>query len=71
MSTCKQINTPELNLEEDVCNGEIKNTDCVIQSAAIAVLGLPVNSTQTEINAAMVTALTSLVARVQYLEDNL
>lgn len=69
MSACKQVNTPELNLEEDLCGGEMKNTDCVFQSAAITALGLPPNSTQTQINSAIVASLVALNARVQELEN--
>ena len=44
--------------------------DCVVQVGAIPVLGLAPNSTQTEINSALVLALQNALVRIQQLESN-
>jgi hypothetical protein len=69
MATCKQTNIPELDLEADPCGGERTSTDCVVQAAAITALNLPTNSTQTQINSAIVVSLSSLAARITALEN--
>lgn len=69
MSTCSQTEIPELNQSEDPCNGTRTSTDCVVQALAIIALGLPANSTQTQINSAIVTSLASLAARITALEN--
>lgn len=70
MATCKQTNIPELNQGSDPCEGERKSTNCVVHPNAIPSLYLPENATQTEINEAFVTALQTLLIRIQNLEDN-
>jgi len=69
MSTCTQTNIPELNLLEDPCEGVKKSTNCVIQATAIPPLNLPPNSTQTQINSALVLALQSALLRIEQLEN--
>ena len=44
--------------------------DCVVQVSAIPHLGLAPNSTQTEINSALVLALQNALVRIQQLESN-
>ena len=62
------ITTPPL--VPDPCDGNIKNTDCVVQVGAIPLLGLAPNSAQTEINSALVLALQNALVRIQQLESN-
>ena len=57
-------------LVPDPCDGNIKNTDCVVQVGAIPLLGLAPNSTQTKINSALVLALQNALVRIQQLESN-
>lgn len=68
MSTdCTTYITP--TLIQDPCGGETKSTDCVIKSAAITYLSLPVNSTLTAILQAYLTSLIDARARISVLES--
>ena len=68
MNNCNNgIVIPSL-LPTDPCNGETKNSACVIHTDAITLLDLPINSTQEEINNAFVLAISSLLNRVELLE---
>ena len=53
---------------EDPCQGETKNSACIIHTDPITLLDLPANSTQEEINNAFVLAISSLMNRVEELE---
>lgn len=53
----------------DVCNGKTIKTSCVINPPAITLLELEPNSTQEEVNNALVLAITSLISRVELLES--
>lgn len=55
-------------LENDICNGSKKPTTCIIHPTAIPTLSLPINSTQEEINNALIIALNSAVNRITALE---
>lgn len=67
---CFSTNINVVPTSPDPCDGNIKNTDCVVQVGAIPVLGLAPNSTQTEINSALVLALQNALVRIQQLESN-
>jgi len=63
------------DLSPETCNGVYTSTNCIVQAGAITALGLPANSTQTQINTALVLALAykqelidDLIARVEALE---
>lgn len=67
------VDIPELSSEN--CDGIYTSTNCIVQAGAITALGLPANSTQTQINTAVVLALAykqelidDLIARVEALE---
>jgi hypothetical protein len=47
---------------EDFCNGKRYNTKCLFSDTAYTLLDLPANSTQEEINNALVLALNSAFA---------
>ena len=55
-------------LSTDLCNGETKNSACIIHTDPITLLSLSANSTQEEINNAFVLAISSLLNRVELLE---
>ena len=57
---------PPLSVDE--CDGERKSTKCIIHQTAIPLFELPINSTQEQINNAIVVAMNSLVNRVVALE---
>lgn len=59
MGTCSQTNIPVLNPTTEPCDGTYTPTDCVIHTTALTVLGIPANSTLSEILVAMVAALNS------------
>jgi hypothetical protein len=69
MSTCKQTNIPELNIVVDPCGGDKPSTNCIIHAELISMLNLPANSTQTQINAAIVAKLVDLEERITLLEN--
>jgi len=63
------------NDESIPCPDGLYSTDCIVQQAAIVYLGLPINSTQSQINTALVSAIiakqqliTALTLRVEALE---
>ncbi len=67
MPTCNNgIEIPDL--EVDICNGETKPTACIIHADAIPSLELAANSTQAEINAALVLVINILNTRITALE---
>jgi hypothetical protein len=41
MSSCTQINIPELNLDEERCNGKYYSSFCVVQETPLVPLGFP------------------------------
>ena len=64
-------NSISIEQVEDVCNGKRLSTTCVIHPSIISLLSLPANSTQEEINNAFVLAISSLINRVEELENQL
>lgn len=61
------IIVPELN--NDLCKGRITTTDCVINKLAVTYLGLPVNSTQTQVTNALLASLVDARQRIVNLEN--
>jgi len=57
MECLNYITAPEL--PTDPCNGKTINSTCVISTNAYTLLDLPANSTQEQINNALVLALNS------------
>lgn len=66
MSCISGVNIPILS--EDICNGETKNSKCVIHEDALVLLELPSNSTMYEIVNAFSVALSAALNRLQDLE---
>lgn len=65
METCYSgiaIPTPE----SEPCNGDYKSTDCVLSPDALTYLGLPANTSQSDINAAVQA---SLIAKEQLISE--
>lgn len=58
--SCKQTTNTPINQEEDPCGGTHKSTECVTEPNALTNLGLSADSTQSEINLAIQTALYTL-----------
>lgn len=56
------------NLEDDPCNGDKKSTACVVHTSSIPSLDLPEDSTQEDINNAIIVALNSANNRIVALE---
>jgi hypothetical protein len=52
----------------DECGGRTVKSSCVVNVPAITLLDLPANSTQEEVNNALVLAINSLINRVELLE---
>ena len=68
MTECKNgIEVPIL-FPTDFCKGQKTSTRCIVNQDAITLLQLPPNSTQEEVNNAMVIAIASLINRVVSLE---
>ena len=72
---CYTGTTVPLELIEEPCNGSYTSTACISSPVAITALNLPTNSTQQQINNALVLAIqnlsnqiTELTARVVELE---
>jgi len=59
MGTCSQTNIPVLNPTTEPCNGVYTPTTCIVHTTALTQLGIPANSTLSEILVAIVTALNS------------
>lgn len=59
MGTCSQTNIPELNPTTEPCGGVYTPTTCIVHTTALTALGIPANSTLSEILIAMVAALNS------------
>lgn len=59
MGTCSQTNIPVLNPEAEPCNGIYTPTTCIVHTTALTQLGIPANSTLSEILVAIVAALNS------------
>ena len=62
--------TTNITIEQttDFCNGKTMSTKCLINESAIPSLFLEPNSTQGEVNNALVLAVNSLINRVELLE---
>jgi hypothetical protein len=59
MGTCSQTNIPVLNPQAEPCGGVYTPTTCIVHTTALTALGIPANSTLSEILIAMVFALSS------------
>lgn len=68
MSCTTNITIP--TLPTDPCNGKQVSTKCLINESAIPSLFLEPNSTQEEVNNALVLATNSLINRVEDLEES-
>ena len=55
----------------DLCSGKTISTKCLINESAIPSLFLEPNSTQEEVNNALVLAINSLINRVELLETQI
>ena len=66
MSCTTNITIP--TLPTDPCGGKQMSTKCLINESAIPSLFLEPNSTQEEVNNALVLAISSLINRVELLE---
>ena len=66
-TTCKSEIVPIF--EEDICGGDKKNNQCVIDTNSYLELGLNANSTQQQFNQALYTAFISLKVRVDEIES--
>lgn len=82
MANCKQINTPELDVQPELCDGKYYSTLCVIQETPLIFLGFPqggsnVSSIFTAISStlssqnAIITTLTEQVAALQAQVDSI
>jgi hypothetical protein len=62
--------TTNIEIEQvvDECGGRTVKSSCVVNVPAITLLDLPANSTQEEVNNALVLAINSLINRVELLE---
>lgn len=52
----------------DICNGETKNSDCIIFNNAITYLGLTPNSNLTQVVSALLLSLKDARDRIELLE---
>lgn len=64
---CSQTNVAEVDNSAVACDQPI-STDCIIHEAAISYLGLPENSSMTEVVAAMMLSLIDARNRILILE---
>jgi hypothetical protein len=65
-TNCSQgLNTPVL--DTDPCNGERVSAGCVVDPNLYSDLGLPINSTQQQINQALYLALKNLQNQINAL----
>ena len=71
MAECFSTNINSVPLSPDICEGETKSTVCVIHSAALTYLGLPANSTQEQINEALLLSLIDTRNRLLIAEQNI
>ena len=62
------ITNIEIQQTTDLCSGKTMSTKCLINESAIPSLFLEPNSTQEEVNNALVLAINSLINRVELLE---
>ena len=62
------ITNIEIQQTIDICNGKTMSTKCLINESAIPSLFLEPNSTQEEVNNALVLAINALINRVELLE---
>lgn len=65
-----QIFTPT-NSAEIPCDGDFRSTECVLTPTALPYLNITANSTQAQINTALILALQALTARVEELENQI
>lgn len=68
MAECFTTNIAVVPTIPDPCGGELKSTSCVVHEEAIAYLGLPANSTQEDINTALVLSLQDTRIRLELAE---
>jgi hypothetical protein len=57
MAACSQTSVPVLQMENEKCKGKYTSTDCIIYESVIVALGLPKNSTMTQVVNALVLAI--------------
>ena len=57
MSTCSQTNIPELNPQEEPCDGIYTPTTCIVQVAPFTTLGITANTPLSDVLTAIVAAL--------------
>lgn len=56
---------------EDICNGDVKNASCIIDSTLYIELGLTENATQKQINQALYNAFLNLKAKTDNLQQQI
>jgi hypothetical protein len=59
MGTCSQTDIPVLNPQAEPCGGVYKPTTCIVHTTALTALGIPANSSLSDILIAIVNALNS------------
>jgi|LakMenEpi03Aug12_release.lakeMendotaPanAssembly.Ray.scaffolds.fasta_scaffold3019638_1 hypothetical protein len=59
MGACSQTNTPVLNTQTEPCDGVYTPTTCIVHTTALTALGIPVNSSLSDILIAIVASLNS------------
>lgn len=68
---CFTTNIATIPLLPDECSGELKSTNCVIHTNALTYLDLPANSTQAEINEALLLSLQDARNRLAVVESQI
>lgn len=71
MAECFTTNIATITTINDPCNGDMKSTSCLVHTDAIAYLGLPANSTQEDINTALVLSLQDTRIRLELAETTI
>lgn len=66
---CQNNNIPQVDNSEIDCPNGILSTNCVVEESALAYLSLPAESTQHEVNEALLTSLISARERILILEN--
>lgn len=65
---CSQTNVAEVDNSAQNCD-EFKSTDCIIHEEAISYLGLPENSSTTDVFNALILSVIDARNRISLLED--
>lgn len=59
MGACSQTNIPNLIISPEPCDGVYTPTTCIVHTTALTALGIPANSSLSDILIAIVAALSS------------